>query len=226
MDISNRALAMFLLAAIVVSLAGTITSLNRLGSISTTGYASTDTGTVQLVVAGSLSITTADATPSINFVGCVPYPGGSVSINSENSSNTSGANGICGYASIQNITVRNDGTVDANVTIQSNEVGELEGSGSFLEATPDASDIAFKAENHSRDTGSTGGCSSLVGNVNAFTQYTNFTATGTKHPLCANLTWGEDTTNSLTTDFEIVVPRNVAAQTATATITYTAHTIV
>lgn len=222
MDISNRALAMFLLAAIVVSLAGTLTSINKLGSLTPTGYASTATGTVDLTVAGSLSVTTQDAN-AINFGSCTPVPGLQVVINSENLTNTSGDNGICTYASIQNISARNDGTVDANVTIQASDVGENAGGGTFLASAAGTSDIAYKITNASRQATSSGGCSAAT---RAFDQYWNLTASATEFPLCANLTWGAvGNPNSVVTDFEIVVPENVPTQAASVTITYTANTI-
>ena len=49
MEINNRALVLFLVAAIVVSLAGTIISLNKLGTLRyTTGLAASDTATATL----------------------------------------------------------------------------------------------------------------------------------------------------------------------------------
>lgn len=56
MDISNKTLAMLLVAAVVVSLAGTIISLNKLSSLSTTGYATSTTGTANVQVNTSASI--------------------------------------------------------------------------------------------------------------------------------------------------------------------------
>ena len=53
MEISNKTLAILLLAAVAVSLGGTIismNSLNRLGEITTTGYATDPTGIVNLSV--------------------------------------------------------------------------------------------------------------------------------------------------------------------------------
>jgi len=68
MDISNKTLALFLLGAIVVSLGGTIMSLNKLGDISSVGLV-TQTGTVNLAIESSLSITTQDR-DTINFGTC------------------------------------------------------------------------------------------------------------------------------------------------------------
>jgi hypothetical protein len=43
MDISNKTLAIFLVAAIFISLCGTLVSLNKLSSMGFTGYAINDT---------------------------------------------------------------------------------------------------------------------------------------------------------------------------------------
>lgn len=56
MEITNKTLAMFLVGAIAVSLFGTIISLNKLSSISTTGYAASDQGTATVYVNSSTSI--------------------------------------------------------------------------------------------------------------------------------------------------------------------------
>jgi hypothetical protein len=57
MELNNKSLAVFLLAAVVVSIGGTILSLNRMGSIHyTTGYASTDYGTATLFINSSTEI--------------------------------------------------------------------------------------------------------------------------------------------------------------------------
>lgn len=57
MEITNKTLAMFLVAAVVVSIAGTVISLNRLGSLQyTTGYASSDQGTATVYVNSTTDI--------------------------------------------------------------------------------------------------------------------------------------------------------------------------
>ena len=80
MDISNKTLAMFLVAAIVVSIAGTTISLNRLGDISTspTGFATSGVGNVSLNVNTDLSIVLDEAW--INFGDCVPPATGTTNL--------------------------------------------------------------------------------------------------------------------------------------------------
>ena len=76
MEISNKTLAMFLVAAIVVSLGGTILSLQRLNSISTTGYATANTqGNATINVTSQTSLRF--AINSVNFgTGSVNTTGG------------------------------------------------------------------------------------------------------------------------------------------------------
>jgi hypothetical protein len=57
MDISNKTLAIFLVAAIVLSLGGTMLSLNSLNKIGPTGMASTQIGRVNLTILSNSDIT-------------------------------------------------------------------------------------------------------------------------------------------------------------------------
>lgn len=216
MDISNRALAMFLLAAIVVSLAGTLTSLNRLGSLTTTGYATSDSGTVQLNVGATISITL-DTYDTIDFGSCTPLAGVDGVINSQGGANTTA---ICPSFTINNHTIRNDGNVDVNVTINSTRIGEANGgSGAtlFLDSSRGVSALAYKVSNYGRGT-NVGGC------VGYGASYANFTAANTKFRACDNLT-ARATENSFTTDFQIVVPYDAVTGVTSTTINYYAHTI-
>jgi hypothetical protein len=218
MDISNKALAMFLLAAIVVSLGGTIISLNRLGSVSTSGYATYQSGTVQLNVQGLLSITTADDN-LLDFLTCTPLSGGAAIVNSE----LSGANNsVCTIATADNISVRNDGNIRANVTINSTKVGRASNATAplanlFLNSSSAASSIAYKISSAGRLT-NTGGCA--TGNFTAI--YTNFTNYNSKYRACDNLTYGASA-NSFTTNIQFVLPYDAPQGAVSVTIYYDAH---
>jgi hypothetical protein len=56
MDLSNKTLAFILVAAIVISLGGTLLSLDRLNRLGFTGQASTDTGTTNFTLTTDLNI--------------------------------------------------------------------------------------------------------------------------------------------------------------------------
>lgn len=215
MDISNRALAMFLLAAIVVSLAGTIISLNKLEGTSTTGFATSGTGNVSLNVQSSLSITTADSS-LINFGGCTPLSGSSAVVASTGGANTSICSGFIVGGADSNISVRNDGNVNANVTVKPDKVGKAQG-GTFLDSTSGTSAIAYKTVSGGINPYTNGCQSGLVGS------YTNFTTAGSDVAACSNLTSGA-TSNSFLTHLQIIVPYDVAQGQQSVILTYTATT--
>jgi len=200
MEISNKTLAMFLVAAIVVSIAGTIISLNKLGQLGApiTGYATSGTGNVSLNVQSSLSITTADDN-NIDFGACTPQSGTDTVITSE--ANGGGTANICSAFVADEILVRNDGNVDANVTINASDCGQASGTGcTFLPSSSGTSWIAYKITNASSASYS-GGC---IGTYQS--SYTNITNT-TKNwlPACDKLQ-ADATYNSFEFDVQINVP--------------------
>lgn len=213
MDISNRALAMFLLAAIVVSLAGTIISLNKLEGTSTTGFATSGTGNVSLNIQSQLSITTADSA-LINFGACTPLSGTEAVVASTGGANTSICGGFAVGGADSNISVRNDGNVNANVTIKPDKLGKAQG-GTFLDSTSGTSAIAYKTVGGGISPYANGCQSGLV------SSYKNFTSTSTAVAACANLTSGA-TANSFLTHLQIIVPYDVATGQQDVTLTYTA----
>jgi hypothetical protein len=210
MDISNRTLATFLLLAIVVSLGGTLVSLNKLNSL--TGFATTGTGNVSLSVGSTLSITTIDSN-AINFGSCSPLSGVEGIINSENASTTNTSQ-ICPSFTQNNITVRNDGNTPANVTIRPNKIGGAQG-GLFLNSTTLKSALAYKTIKSGRGS-YTNGC---VGNIQ--TNYTNFTSTTTNLTACSNLTSGA-TNNTFLTHVQIIVPYDAPGGQSDVILTYVA----
>lgn len=223
MDISNKTLAMFLLIAIVISLGSTVFYLNRLDRLqqeTPTGFASTDTGTVSLNVQSQISITTADS-DTLDFLNCYPNPTFHLFVNSELGKNTSGAIGNCTITNQNNISVRNDGNTNANVTIQADDVGEAQG-GNFVAAQSSAaSALAYKVTNASRDAGSSGGCYGTMQST-----YTNFSTAATEYNACNNLSYGVDTTNSIVVDFEIKLPSDALPGADSVTVTFTGNAVV
>ncbi|MCF7866314.1 hypothetical protein K9L67_00775 [Candidatus Woesearchaeota archaeon] len=215
MDISNRALAMFLLAAIVVSLGGTIVSLNKLDSVTTTGYVPAPTGQVNLTVNSSLSITTEDAN-GIDFGECTTANGVNATINTDDTGNTPTR---CASFNANNISVRNDGNVPANVTIQANKVGNTQG-GTFLASSSAESELYYKITSEGRGAFS-GGCDSIYTGADS---YSLFSTAATEYIVCDNLTNNAEN-NSFVTDFQITLPYDAPVGQETVTITYTAYEI-
>ncbi len=213
MDISNKTLAMFLVAAIVVSVAGTIVSLNKLDSVSYTGFATSMTGNVSVTVASQLSITTADS-DTINFGSCTPQSGADSVINSEDTQDTPS---VCTGFSATNISVRNDGNVNANVTINASDRGEAHG-GTFINGASDNSWVAYKTVNQSGHGSYAGGCMSSVQS-----SYTNITATyNTWMKACENLAYGP-TYNSIDTHVQIMIPSDAVVGSDQLVLTFYAQ---
>ena len=213
MDISNKTLALFLLGAIVVSLGGTILSLNKLGDLTTTGFV---TGNVTLLIDDQLSITTEDRA-TINFGTCTPFPSVAATINSEDTANTSICVGSSGLGAEGGIFVRNNGNVDARVTLQASDHGAADNSGTFLDSTSGTSSLQYRTTNDGHSSGPpyTGGCTGMQGS------YTAIDNTTDGWLVCNNLTFGS-TANSVQTRIQIVVPHDVAPGSDLVTLTFTA----
>lgn len=213
MSVSNKTLAVLLLAAIVVSLGGTFISLNRLGTISPTGY-STGEGTVNLSINATLSITTEDS-DLLDFGVCNLGPASAgITINSQGGEDTTTA--CTNPGSLTPISVRNDGNVDANVTIKSNKVGTQRTGDTFIPTGSTDSDLLFLVQNDSDDASYSGGCMGTLGSPT----YTAFLDTAAEYNVCNNLQ-AHGTANSVQAHFQIVVP-TAAQEGDTVTVTFTA----
>ena len=119
-EISNKALALLVLTALVVVVAATTVQLNRLNAIGITGMPTADDGTVVLEIASSVSIEVDTGNSSINFGPCTPLSGQNLTFDSENNM-TNATNDRCVPNPVTGqtgfILVRNIGNVDANVTV-------------------------------------------------------------------------------------------------------------
>jgi hypothetical protein len=157
MDTSNRTLALFLAAAIIVSIAGTAISLNKLQALSPdrqndpTGFATVGEGNVSLTVGQNLAITV--PTAYIRFGQCTPASSRAVNISSNLAyGNQSAAAGAACNATGTNrnlpesIIIVNTGNIVANVTMNASDAGDANG-GTFLQSTSGQSKIWYQAWN-------------------------------------------------------------------------------
>lgn len=199
MTISNKTLALFMLAAVVVSLGGTIMNLNQLTTISTTGLA-TDTGTVNIDIAATVSITTEDSN-LINFGQCTPLSGEAAMVNSEGTGgNQSICDGINEPTDSTPISVRNNGNIDAVVTVRTNATGAADG-GEFLSSDSASSSVAIRTINDGFGSFE-GGCSgSVLGTYSVF----NTTGIPGEKTACSLLQFG-GTQNSILAHIELNIP--------------------
>ena len=199
MDINNKTLSVFLLGAIVITLGGTIYMLRDIQSheLSTWFASLSGFGNVTLNVQSSLSISTADSN-LVNFGTCVTYSGVLGVINSEKLFNTTA---MCAGYTANNISVRNDGNVPANVSIRVNKTGAAQ-AGTFLSSVSASSAIAYRSDKVGNTAkGYTNGCVGVATNP----LYINFSSTLTNYTGCSNLTSGA-TANTFIINFQIIVP--------------------
>jgi hypothetical protein len=215
-DLSNKTLAMFLLAAMVVSLFGTFIVLNKVGTnVGPTGLATTGTGIVNLTVESFLSITTNESS-LIEFGACSLNESRPINITSMRTQDTQTY--CSSYVTPSNISVRNNGNVVVNVSIKSDTCapGGANLSCTFLNnsalAYTENGLFQFMTTNAGR-AGYTGGCGTPV----AFT-----TINGTHdYRACTNLA-AAAVANSFVADFLLRLPRGLGTGTKTATLTFTA----
>ncbi len=217
MDISNKTLAAFLLAAIVISLAGTIISLNKIGDLSTTGFG-TASGNVSLSIEEALSITTEDS-DSISFGNCNVNTSADQLISSDEIGG--GSHGLCsGYTATQYIALRNDGNIRVAVNVSPSDVGEDNpGSGGFLPSESETSTLAYKFTNDGH-LSNEGGCDAGLGP----TTYTLFGEPEEAVPVCDNLGFA-GVENSVLMDLQINLPRDVELGTYSVVFTFSAESI-
>ena len=223
MDISNKTLALLLVGAMVVSLAGTILSLNKLGEVSITGMP-VQLGNVSLEVEQLLSITTED-NPAISFGSCSPDTDSVLILNSEFGENTSDS---CDITEAQTpIHIRNNGNVPASVQVSPDDYGTADEVGTFL-APATNSALAYRILDEGLDGVYGGGCSSTAGSQGSAAgslvgDYTNFTGTG-DFLVCDNLadSSGANLNNSVGMHLQITFPTDVVPGNYDVVFTFTA----
>jgi hypothetical protein len=194
MDINNKTLALFLVGAIIISLAGTIISLNRLAQIGPTGYAT--------VVAN------ATATLDVSTVTSIRYAQNAINFGT-GSVNTSYGNQYC-YLTVNASTftkngctaggftgsptafqVENDGNTYLSVTMNcsSNSTTFLGGTGPSMKFTV--------AHNES---------SSCIGNFSSYNaSWTELGLPSATYIICTNLSYA-DASDSLLIGVNLTIP--------------------
>jgi len=242
-QISNKTLTLLLVIAIVVSVGGTIISINRINRLAQrqiiTGMAGTGTGYVNLTIAGVASISVLEG--QIDFGSCSPNAtiGSNLSSNvSGFSANSWGSPGVCsgsGISAPDNITIKNDGNTFINVTVKTGTLASSLVGGD----DPWPPEFRFMARNASsgsyggvsygpgcfnRTSGST--CVGPTGGVGGLQwDWKNFSDTSTNFCVCDNLTYSSDV-NAIFLFARLNVPANALQQgEQKATLTLTANEI-
>jgi hypothetical protein len=216
-EVTNRTLAILLVCAIMISLAGTIVSLGRLKNIYAPitgfGVSSSDEGRVVYNVSLNSQIEFDDK--KINF-GDGYAAGGSctMSINASvgavlrtDSAECNEQWGTFASGSEYPLVIENYGNMDLNVSITSDKSAATFIGGS----SPGFFWMAGQNE--------TGSC-----NDTTFEDLNNWEAIAANDetPLCSNLTWSlDDATNSIALGIKVVIPENANARTTQQNATIT-----
>jgi hypothetical protein len=212
-DLSNRTLAILLIAAIAISLGGTILSLNRLSTVmnmpSITGYVLTPTGTTNVTIQSQASLRF--SIPGVDF------GSGTVNTNASNQNcsmatnkvgasafkDASGCTGFNASTTFISLELENDG--NTNLTVNLTGVTAA----TFLGGTTPA--FKFKVSNNESNSCLSPGPQNWT-EVNA-TSMTVCTAGKGLDYL--------DNSDSLTVDINISIPYNAITGSRTATLTAT-----
>ncbi len=211
MDLSNKNLAFLLVVAIVISLGGTIISLDKLNRAGFTGFATgSDVGTTNFSLTSNVMITF--STSLVNF-GTGYVNGSAVGNYCDLSTNaTFGWNntGACG-GGLKNTTpfiIRNDGNINVNLTLNAsaNATGFVTGSGAGGYATPWFNWSLSNNESNSCGTG-----------LND-TTWTNVSQSNKNE--CVNFLY-TDATDTIRLDIKLEIPVDATQVVHTATITAT-----
>jgi len=217
MDLSNKSLALLLLAAIVVSLFGTILSLNKLSQLSmTTGPVATGRATASGKV--NLTINTSvgcSVDRNVNF--------GTDSITTTTTISTDSANSgtnfndcTTGNACV-GMEINNTGNVNVNVTFQSDKAATTFLGGPSVVA----SDFQFKVVNGTQPSPAEPGCVSNGGS----TGWGAFTNVGTSKVLICDLLNFSDSNDIINVEYQVTLRADTPPGTKTATITITCEQV-
>ncbi len=122
MDMSNKSLALILVVAIVVSLGGTIISLNKLSQLGITGLAPTDTGTANLTISSQIHINF--DVNNVNFgSGYIDGGVGTCVLDTNGTSNSSPDNNCAGFTlNPSPFLINNTGNQDVSLELRSSYV--------------------------------------------------------------------------------------------------------
>lgn len=236
-DISNKTLALLMVAAIVVSLGGLFISLDRLGrlegSLPLTGYVPNNFtfGKANVTIASTAAMALR-RNDTINFGTCTQPGTGYVVVSSNGSGENGGSGGNCtraeGDFTGDNITIQNTGNVYLNVTVKTNETAaqflgsSASSSVAFAFKTENDSTAAFagcmdnKGANIDKHTCSGSNCCdeainrSATGNCTLTRSWTNISTVDQEYKVCENLTFANNKKN-ITFYAQIQIPSDLSA---------------
>jgi len=200
---SNKSLALLLVAAIIISLGATIIGLNRLNQLEATGMA---TGIVELQVNS-----TADCRVDTNITfGSSAQPTAQITISSEknNAGIPSDFDDCTTNTTCQGLQINNTGNVHLKINFTSNR-----NASTLLSQTVANSWFQYRVYNGTYDTPRVEeGCKNITAGID-WTDIAYNTATF----ICQNLTY-QDSNDMMTMEFNITLDDQTPSGTKTATI--------
>ncbi len=201
-ELSNRALAVLLVLTIVVSIGGTLISLNSMPS-GIVGYASSANGTTQLTISALTEITLTD--DAVNFGTCGLNNSQTITYisNASNGESQEDPDSTCTGTFPDYMVLENTGNKYVNLTISSNVTGAA-----FVDASSGEGSLYFSAEN--KDP-----ISCLDGLVDSFT---NFSLAEHNYTFCNNFS-PTNTEDELYLMYMVELPSDTRDGTKTAQIT-------
>jgi hypothetical protein len=207
MDMSNKSLALLLVAAIIISLGGTMLSLNQMSNLGSTkegptGRASS-TGDVNLSISQLVECTVES---NVNF-GTAGKPSGPVTLSTDTDNSGDGFNNCAVSATCSGMEVNNTGNLDLSVTFNSTKNGTT----LLGEAIPSASDFRYYVRNGTA-SGAATGCSGTLGTANNVSL--------TNNAVCTNLTY-IDNNDIITIEYNVSIDQDTPPGSKGATITVT-----
>lgn len=212
-EISNKSLAIMVVAAILITIGSTALILRSGGPVAITGlYGSTQTGTAQFNITGVVSITIRDQLVDFG-AGAVRADLTSCTIQTETDAHTCGS--WANYtANEPGFTIENDGNVNANISVSaaaaaSSWIGGT--SPSFKGQTDSAVESGASAEVDSED-----GCTGASG---AFASFAEITVSD--QVMCDVLAFG-DSADGVELDVQATVPEDASVGQKSTTLTFTA----
>jgi hypothetical protein len=219
-EISNKTLAVLLVGAIVVSLMGTLISLQRLSDLSPrggqiTGFATTNaTGTVQVTVNTGASLA---VRRNINFGSVTPN---STGFNISSDFNGPESNDCSTVGACSGLEIENDGNARINLTMNSSSnASDLIGGTNPIMSF-------YVANGNSSATGASSRPDSSCTNINSTLNvpWQNFQK-NTNYVLCYSNNglggmWFNESNDTMTVEFNLTIPNDAAEGAKTATIMF------
>ncbi len=217
MDITNKSLAFFLVAAIIVGLGGTIITLNQINPDGTTGLV-TGTGRVNLSISSNANCRV-DTNVSL---GSGSQPSSTYSLTTDKNNAAIGFQNCLDAATegCQGLQVNNTGNVHLNISFTSDVTATT-----FLgsQTNLDTTDFRYYIINGSATLNTSQGCINITNGTNQI-QGTQLNIITTNSLICANLTY-TDGADTLHMEFNITLEPDIAPGTKQAMITVTCENV-